>query len=114
MSLQQQGSDGSSRVTPKSSRQPPPLRSLAGAAFAFGELTPFHPKRLRPSSMPHSRSVAATYYGGSWLSAKMDWRYTLAEILAIGVAFPLAFFLLMYGVVRIVELIAKLRQTGQL
>jgi hypothetical protein len=56
--------------------------------------------------MPHSRSVAATYYGGSWLSAKMDWRYTLAEILAIGVAFPLAFFLLMCGVVRIVELIA--------
>jgi hypothetical protein len=56
----------------------------------------------------------ATYYGGSWLSAKMGWRYTLAEILAIGVAFPLAFFLLMYGVVRIVELIAKLRKTGQL
>ena len=44
----------------------------------------------------------------------MGWRYTLAEILAIGIAFPLAFFLLMYGVVRIVELIAKLRQTGQL
>jgi hypothetical protein len=30
----------------------------------------------------------------------VGWRYTLAKILAIGVAFPLAFFLLMYGVVR--------------
>ena len=41
----------------------------------------------------------------------MGWRYTLAEILAIGVAFPLAFFLLMYGVVRVIELIAKRRKS---
>jgi hypothetical protein len=38
----------------------------------------------------------------------MSWQYTLAEILAIGVAFPLAFFLLTYGVVRIIEVVTKL------
>jgi hypothetical protein len=37
----------------------------------------------------------------------MDWQMTLAEALTVGVAFPLAFLLLMYGVVRIIELFAK-------
>jgi hypothetical protein len=44
----------------------------------------------------------------------VGWGYTLAEILAIGVVLPVAFFLLMYGVIRIVELIANLRKTRRL
>jgi hypothetical protein len=37
----------------------------------------------------------------------MDWQMTLAECLTFGVLMPVAFFLVMYGVVRIIELFAR-------
>jgi hypothetical protein len=103
---------------PKGTERPrlPPVRGL----FFWAAVLPNSFRRVS-SSLHWAQEVAfliSTGVEGGGLSPSaaslpfvtrtaMDWQMTLAEGLTFGVLMPVGFFLVMYGVVRIIELFAR-------